>query len=166
MACAAITDLATNIWNDLGQPTDTPVSYIQSKLISNAFLGQLNTLTANCYTIVSGDISPVLSTDEQGIYAMLYERDFYTRKVNVLANGTDIDWVVIKDGDSSISRSNIVDKMRVYRDMQAQLNNQLKVAVAAYRQDASNGQSVDFYGIDNSWAGGNSYPGGFTEAPG
>lgn len=160
-----ILDMATQIWNDLGQPTDTPVSYIQSKLISNTFLGKLNALTANCYVIVSGDISPVLGVDEQGIYALMYEQDFWTRKANILANGTDIDWVVIRDGESSISRSNIVDKMRLYRDMQKQLNDQLNKTIAAYRQDLSTSKSVDYYGIDNGWNDGTIYPGGATIYP-
>ncbi len=166
MPCAQITDLANAIWNDLSQPSSTPVSYIQSKLTSNAYIGQLNVLTANCYTIISGDIAPPLGTDEQGIYALMYERDYYTRKVNDLANGTDINWITLKDGDSTIVRSNIVDQMRLYRDMQKQLNDQLGKSVAAYRQDASTSKSVDFYGIDNGWIVGNNYPGAFIEGPG
>jgi len=164
MACSAyLSDLSQNIWNDLGQPTDTPVSYIQSKLTSNGFLGKLNALTANCYTIIAGDISPVLGVDEQGIYALMYEQDFYARKLNVLANGTDIDWISIRDGESTITRSNIVDKMRIYRDMQKQLNDQLNKLVAAYRQDASTSKSVDYYSIDNGWRNGSIYPGGYGQ---
>lgn len=162
MACAYLTDLATNIWNDIGQPTDTPVSYIQSKLISNPFLGKLNSLTANCFVIITGDILPALNTDEQGIYALMYEADFYTRKVNVLLNGTDIAWTTLKDGDSTITRSSIVDQARLYRDMQKQLNDQLRVIVAAYRQTNANARSVDFYSQNNNWNG-NWYNGGFMQ---
>lgn len=166
MACSPyLTDISTSIWNDIGQPTDTPVSYIQSKLTSNAFLGKLNVLTANCYTIVSGDIAPPLGTDEQGIYAMLYEQDFYTRKINVLANGTDVAWVTIVDGESRITRSDTVSQMKLYATMQKQLNQQLNLAVAAYRQDNSIAQSVDYYDIDNGFNDGAVYPIGGTVYP-
>ncbi len=165
MPCNYITDMSQQIWNDIGQPTDTPVSYIQTKLTSSAFLGQLNTLTANCYMIVSGDIAPALGTDEQAIYAMLYERDFWMRKTSLLANGTDIAWTRLTDGESTVVRSSIVDQMRLYRDMQKQLNDQLSKAIAAYRQDASTSKSVDFYGIDNGWRAGDVYGGGYLQSP-
>lgn len=152
MSCAAyLTDLSQQIWNDIGQPTDMPVSYIQSKLVSAAFLGKLNSLTANCFTVTTGDISPPLGTDEQAIYAAMYETDFYTRKANALLNGTDIDWISIQDGDGRIVRSSTLDKARLYRDLQKEQYLQLKNLVAAYRQDNANGRSVDFFDIDNGW---------------
>lgn len=166
MACSAyLSDLSTVIWQDIGSPTDTPVSYIQSKLTSSTYLGQLNSLTANCFTIVSGDISPALGNEEQGIYAAMYEADFYTRKVNALMGGTDIAWTSLVDGDSRITRSSIVDQARLYRDMQKELNLKVKNLVSAYRQDNSNGRSVDFYDINNGWHNG-IYGGGYVQGGG
>jgi hypothetical protein len=76
MSCSAyLTDLAASIFNDLGQPTDMSVAYIQSKLTSNAFLGKLNNLTTNCHTIAfttiqDGDsrITRVSSVDMARLY--------------------------------------------------------------------------------------------------
>lgn len=160
MPCAAITDLANSIWQNIGSPTDTPVSYIQSKLVSSAFLGKLNVLTDNCYVVVAGDIVPPLGTDEQSIYALMYEVDFYTRKVNALMGGTDVAWTRLTDGDSTIVRSSSVDVARLYRDMQKQLNDQLRVLVTAYRQASAQSRSVDFYDIDPNWNSGGSLNGG------
>lgn len=160
MACAYLTDLSQSIWNDLGQPTDMPVSYIQSKLISNAFLGDLNLLTTNCHVVVSGDIVPALDINEQALYALMYERDFYTAKFNGLANGTDIAWTVIRDGDSTISRSSTVDMMRVYRDMQGQLNRQVNNLSYNYRQADAFARVVNYLNIDNSWNGSAAFDGG------
>lgn len=154
MSCASITDLANSIHQDIGSPTDTPVSYIQSKLVTAAFLGKLNVLTDNCYTVVTGDIVPALGTDEQAIYALMYEVDFYTRKVNALMGGTDLAWTRLTDGDSTIVRSSNVDVARLYRDMQKQLNDQLRVLVTAYRQAGAGSRSVDYYDIDPNWNAG------------
>lgn len=154
MSCSAyLTDLSTAIWNDLGQPTDMPVSYIQSKLTSNAFLGKLNNLTTNCHTIVSGDISPVLDINEQSLYSLMYQADFYTTKVNNLMDGNAISFTTIQDGDSRITRVSSVDMARLYRDMQKELNAQLNSLTLAYRQADSLARSVNYLGIDNTWRG-------------
>ena len=166
MSCSTyITSLAQNIWNDLGQPTDMTVAYIQSKLTSNAFLGKINALTTNCHEIVDGDIVPVLDINEQAIAALQYEADYYISKFNTLANGTDIAFITIADGDSRITKASIVDLMRVYRDMQKQLNAQLNALAYNYRQADAFARSVDYLSVDNSWNGigwwmGNSYPPG------
>ena len=161
MACPNyITDLAQSIWLDIGQPTDQPVPYIQSKLLSNAFLGDLNLLTTNCHIVVSGSIAPPLDINEQALYALMYERDFYSQKFNSLSNGTDIAWTSIEDGDSRIVRSSTVDMMRVYRDMQKQLNLQINNLAYNYRQADAMARAVDYLSIDNSWNGSAAFNGG------
>lgn len=162
MACAYLTNLSQSIWNNLGQPSDQPVSYIQSKLISNAFLGQLNNLTTNCHIAVSGDIVPALDINEQALYSMMYEAAFYTQKANSLANGTDIAWVSIVDGDSRITKSSTVDFIRVYRDMQKQLNAQVNSLAYNYRQADALARSVNYLNIDSSWNGSAAYDGGYV----
>lgn len=161
MACSAyLVDISQSIWLDIGQPTDMPVSYIQSKLLSNAFLGQLNTLTTNCHTVISGDIVPPLDINEQALYALMYQSDFYASKLNVLANGTDIAWVSMADGDSRIVRSSIVDFMRLYRDMQKQLNMEVNNLSYNYRQASALARAVDYLNIDSSWNGSAAFDGG------
>jgi len=150
MPCAYLTDLATFIWNDLGSPSDLSVPSIQTKLTSEAFLGQLNSLTANCYSLVTGDISPVLGNREQGIYAMMYEKDFYTRKLNQLMAGDAIMWTRVQDGDSSIVRSDLVNVARLYRDMQKQLDEQLNMVIGSYRKGRAMPSSVDYFTLTNS----------------
>lgn len=150
MSCSAyITDLASFIWNDLGQPSSLSVSAIQTKLTSAGFLGQFNVQAATCYQITTGDISPALGNYEQGIYVMMYERDFYTRKLNQLLDGDATPWTRLTDGDSTIVRTSIADLARIYRDMQSQLNAQLQMALAAYRRGQSMPSSVDYFTLTN-----------------
>jgi len=147
MPCADITNLAQSIWNDLGQPTDTSTSYIQSKLVSNAFIGKLNNLIFACFSGVSGDITPPLSTDQLGIYASLYEVDYWTTKLNTLLNGNDLSWTTLQDGDSRITRVSAVEQGRLYRDMQKQLMDQLNRQILAYNLGNSAPNSVDYPNI-------------------
>lgn len=160
MDCAYLTDLATSIWNELGEPTDMPVSYIQSVLVSNAFLGDLNVLTTNCHVTVSGAIDPPLDVNEQALASLMYQRNFYTSKLNQIANGTDIPFVSIQDGDSRITRVNFGEMMKVYRDMQKQLNMQVNNLAYNYRQADAMARSVSYLNIDNSWNGSAAFDGG------
>lgn len=144
MSCASITDTAQFIWADLGSPTSLSVAAIQTKLTSEAFLGQFNSLSANCYSLSGGTIAPPMGNQELGIYALMYERDFYTRKLNQLLDGDAIMWTRLTDGDSTVVRSSIVDTARIYRDMQAQLNEQLNMALGSYRKGRAQPSSVDY----------------------
>lgn len=150
MSCASATDLASFIWNDLGSPTNLSVAAIQTKLITDGYLGQFNVLTANCYSISGGSITPAMGNEELGMYGMMYERDYYTTKLNQLLNGDAIAWTRLTDGDSTVVRSSVVDIARVYRDMQQQLNGQLQMAIGSYRKGRAQPSSVDYFTFTNS----------------
>lgn len=157
MACATLTDLATLIWTDLGSPTDLSVSAIQTKLSSAGFLGKLNTLIDTNYTLIDGGITPELGDEEQAIYALMYMVDYYTGQLNKTLNGYGTSFVTIQDGDSRITKSDITNVARLYRDQQAQLYKQLSMLVGTYRSDGAQPSSVDMYTIfrlsPNSFAG-------------
>lgn len=154
MACSPyLTDLATVIWNDLGQPSGMPVSFIQSQLVSNSYVGRLNNQIATCYTSVSGDISPALGNTEQAIYAMMYEMGYYQTKLAQTLAGLNPGIVSLQDGDSRIVFTNSVEQAKVYKEMQKQLNDQLTMAVSQYRQQESQPSAVDMPLIVNgAWA--------------
>lgn len=148
--------MAQNIWTDLGQPSGQPPSYIQTKLTSQAYIGRLNNLLTTCYSGVSGDICPSLSPDEQGIYTLMYEMDYYTTKITQVLNGTAPGQQVVQlaDGDSRITFVNPVGQAQVFRDLKSQLYNELTMQVAAYRQQRSQPSSVDYPTIVNGVLGG------------
>lgn len=165
MPCSPyLTDLALNIWLDLSQPTGQPPSYIQSKLVSQPYVGQLNNQLATCYTAVSGDISPALGDTEQGIYSLLYQYNYYSTQLNRVLQGLNPGVVSLADGDSRIVFTNPVDIARMYRDAAKEASANLIMQVSAYRQQASQPAAVDMpfvindlgYGVD-----GNNQPAGF-----
>jgi len=144
MACNYLSDLSQTIWDQLGQPTSISIAYIQSRLVSNAYLGQLNTLTQICHSGVSGYIAPELGPDEQSIYAAMYVRDYFTSKLNQVMNGYDTSFTRITEGDSTIVKSSVAEMAKVYKDAQRESNSQLQYLVAAYRTNPMQARSVEF----------------------
>lgn len=159
MTCPAyITDMANFIWGNLGSPDDLSVSTIQSKLISNPYLGNLNNLIVTCYSGISGSITPVMSADEQAIYSSMYQKDYYTMKLNQTLQGYGTSFVTLVEGDSRITRASTVDVARVYRDMQKELNDELSMQIASYRQNLAQPQSVIYPTIVNTVGGNGGMP--------
>jgi len=159
MPCAYITNLANAIWNDLGQPSDYPVSYIQSKLVSPSYVGKLNNMIATCYTVVTGDITPPLDENEQAVYQLMYETDFYITKMNQVNAGLNPGVISLTEGDSKIQFINPVEQAKVYKEMQRQLNEQLVFLTSAYRQGEAFPRSINYPTILNFWGGGNTNAG-------
>lgn len=164
-SCSSITDLATTIWNDLGQPSGQPVSYIQSKLVSQPYVGKLNNLISTCYAAVTGTICPALGEQEQGIYQSMYEMDYYTTKLNQTLAGLSPGVIELADGDSKIRFVNPVEQAKVYTTQQRMLNEQLFWQVSAYRGMAAQPSAVDMYTILNV-PGGDGYGGNGSPAAG
>lgn len=144
MACAYITDLATLIYTDLGSPSDISVSSIQTKLVSNGFIGKLNNALSTCYSIVSGDIVDQLGVEEQSIYALMYKSEYYARKISSIFGGTDINWTTVKDGDSEITRSSQTEVGKLFKDLKKQNDEELKNLIGAYRTNASPPSTTDY----------------------
>ena len=165
MACASITDLATFIWNDLGQPIDQPVSYIQTKLINNAYLGKLGSLLALSFSGVSGYIAPELTAADKSVYALMYEKDYYTTKLNQTLAGLNPGVISLAEGDSRMVFVSPIDRARMYRDAQKQVNEDLQLLIASHRQNASLPVSVDYITIisntTSSNGGGAGFPRGY-----
>lgn len=162
MSCATITDLANAIWGDLGSPTDLSVSAIQSKLTSDAFLGQLNLLVNGCHTVVSGEIVPALDVQEQAIYSLMYQASFYARKLALLATGRMLP-VTLTEGDSKMVFASAVDLMRLYRDMQKQLTDELNRLAAAYVTNGLTPGDVKYFSVTLGGDGAFGYDMGYTQ---
>lgn len=151
--CDSITDLAQNIFYDLGQPSGQPPSYIQSRLASASYVGQLNNLLGSCYAPISGCLVPELSTDDAGIYSIMYQHNYYTTKLNQTLAGLSPGAISISDGDSKITFVNPVEQAKVYKDMSRQLYEQLLALVYANRQQNSQPSSVNMPLIENGLNG-------------
>ncbi len=151
--CTYVTDMATFIHGNLGD-SSLSIPSIQSKLVSNPYLGTLNNLlSTTCYSGVSGCITPTMGVDEQAIFASLYERDYYTTKLNQVLQGYGTSFTTLSEGDSRISRSSTADIARIYRDMQKQLNEQFTYLLNSYRQNEAQPRSVIYPTLVQAYGG-------------
>jgi hypothetical protein len=148
-SCPYITDLASSIHKNIGEPSAVSVSFIAGKLTSNAFLGQLNTLLYKCHTVVSGCIDPALDVDEQAIYTTLYEADYYKKQISSYIGAAGVKRVLsVKEGDSSISLSNTASEAKVIADLAKSLRQQANEMADLYNRGQATARGVSFYTID------------------
>jgi len=147
--CAYITDLATYIHKNIGEPTAVSTSFIASKLISPAFLGNLNSLLYKCHATVSGCIQPPLDGDEQAIYALLYESDYYKKQISSYIGAAGVKRVMsVREGDSSIAFSNTATEAKLISDLSKSTYEQAKEMADLYNRGQATARGVDFYTIN------------------
>ena len=153
--------LASGIWDDLGQPITPSMTYISGWIGSDRGLGKLNVLLGQEFIVDSagafanstytsggvsgvyqtGDFYPVLGNVEAAIYAEIYKYDFYDKKIRDTLNGifdatnTAVDWSELSEGDTTIKRSNRSEVAKTYRGMQQDSRLELNKLVGYYRQN-------------------------------
>ena len=150
MACAYITDLAKGIYNEIGQPTSISISFIQSKLTSKAFLGQLDTLVYKAHTIENGDILPELDEYEQAIYSRLWVYEYYNAegpKFLNLAAGRSFA-TMVAEGDSKVQFASPVEIAKYYKSLAKEYKNFVDEMVEKYNKQQSFPRSNDMYTIN------------------
>lgn len=165
MSCNYLQGLSTQIWEELGSPTSPAASYILSWLSSKAGVGKLNNITNNCFSIVSGNLSPEPKSEELAIYKELYKISYYDRKVAEATNSALSDsWLELKDDVSSIKRHNKNEVAKTIISLRKDAYDNLKDMIFSYQQNNSAagfvnmGESneinpynnTDFYGDNNS----------------
>ncbi len=159
----SVGQLASGIWDDLGQPTTPSVTYISGFIGSDRFVGKVNlllemefivdttgayagqTYDAGGYTgqYIPGDYYPALGNTEAAIFAESYKFDYYDKKIRDALNGivdadsTNIDWNQIQEADTVIRRSNRNDTAKTYRTMQTDSRAEIQKLVGYYRGNKS-----------------------------
>lgn len=149
MSCTYISGLANNIYEEIGSPSSTSVSFISGKLVSNAFLGQLGSLTYKCYEGVSGCIEPPLDAGEQAIYSLLYLGDYWKKQVSSYIGAAGVKRVLsVKEGDSSVTLSNSTTEAKEIRGLAKDYSSQAKEMADLYNRGQATARGVSFYTIE------------------
>jgi vacuolar-type H+-ATPase subunit F/Vma7 len=144
MSCKYIYNLASGIWEDIGQPTATSIQYISGWLVADSNLGKLNNAVNTCYSGVSGCVDPVISGDEQAIYKDLYLISYYGRQATAFLGAAGIDqWLEIKDDVSSIKRQNKNELSKSFIALQKQTQEDLRDKIFAYERNRAQPAVID-----------------------
>lgn len=159
MSYITIQNLASEIWNDLGEPSSLSSSSIETKLLTSGYLGKFDLLTnTNHYidydNINSGQcITPELFQVEQAIYKQMYFVDYYTKKSTDIFSFNDGQtagsWVSLKEGDSQISRANPTEIAKYYVSLSKESRAILDSLVDLYNRNRAVPESIDYLTIVN-----------------
>ena len=131
-----ITSLSDTLFRELNQPISLSISSI-AYWLRYVGLGKLNIAIDTSLEI--DNLLECEFTDEQAAILSEFYYIYYFDKLifnSLGANSYDtIDnqWISLKEGDTTISRVNFIDKARIYRDMQKEHKSKLDMLVAQYR---------------------------------
>ena len=141
-----ILNLATTIYTDIGSPSAQSIGYISGVLTnSGSFIGAINNKLDTCFYL-SGDAPCIVgfSTRESEIASLMYQVNYYNKaRLAVLVNNGDTAWVTLKESDSTITRSNVVEIAKQYGALYADANQKLKDAVHYWTLNNSVVQGID-----------------------
>ena len=139
-----INDLALNIVSanfDYLTGTDRTCmeSSVESWLLYN--LGKLNN---RIYTNYSGE-NPNLGLEEQSIYSNMFLHRFYSSEAQkVLRNmsSTTLEWLTLREGDSTITLHNKNEVAKTYMSMSREAGEALEKEISAYNNYLSSPREV------------------------
>lgn len=148
MACNNLYELAEQVWGEVGSPASLTIDAIAARLGSSYYIGKLMNLTDECFTFDNDrNITPEISPEVLGIFSEMFKSDYYNQKIMELFGAGGLDWVTMKEGDSTITRANSTEKAKIYRDMKNQADSNVRFLVASYLNNGVKPSSSDFYDV-------------------
>jgi hypothetical protein len=150
-------DFIRSIHEEIGEQAGYSYEYLAYWFVGNYNLGRLNSLIGTCFSgsyetgvhgeLTSYSISPEMGGDEEAVYQKIFEIDFYSKQArNVLAGaasyGSGIDWISVREGDSSITRVNKNEVAKSYKSMVDASKSDLQLLVNSYLKFRATPQQV------------------------
>ena len=112
----------------------TPLK-IESWLAANT--GQLSARLADDLTGVS------LTSEQESIFTLMYLSRYYGQTAQSANSGVGaVDWITIREGDSTVTRTNKNEVAKSYLAMRKQTNEELDKLIAAYHLKYATAQQV------------------------
>lgn len=126
-----IVDVASELFEEFGEPSDISVPSIAYWLRSN--IGDLNItinkkyiIDENTLEIVSEEAGETFGNIEKSIFKMLYSIHYYERMMRKSLNDATLDSVIsISDEGSSVTKVNKNEMAKTYASLRKQINEEL-----------------------------------------
>lgn len=163
-------DFIRSVYEEIGEEAGYSYEYLAYWFAGNYNLGRLNGLIGTCFsgsysTGVYGEmknyeIMPEIGAEESAIYQKIFELDFYNKQARNTLRGAagsgGGDWISLKEGDSSITRSNKNEVAKNYRGLAKDTREELNNMVQSYLKFRALPQQVvgDDYLEDGYYNGG------------
>lgn len=129
--------LSSGIYEDLSSPTNISVAYISGWLVSSGNLGKVNNVLSSSFYVSGGSCIPDFGADEQAIYSEIYKIEYYKRSLQSNLGAGGVQWVTLKEGDSSITRASPTHIAAEYRQSIKESNAQLRLLIGDYKRNRS-----------------------------
>jgi hypothetical protein len=143
-----IVDLATDIYGNIGSPTNLSVSFISGWLVDSGNLGGLNNKLSTSFYL-TGDAPCITDNcgnfggEEADIYQLIYQSSYYaSAALGVLAGGPA--WTNLAEGDTKITREGASKYAQAYLAMKTDNDKNLRLAIHDYKLRITVAQSVDY----------------------
>jgi hypothetical protein len=128
-----VASLASEIYSDLGSPSDISTASIESWITNN--IGLLNTTFGVDYTVAAGAFSPDLSEELKVGYKLLYEIYYLGYSSKLALAGATSAAVEVTSDDGTVRLVNRVELIKVYKDLIKDVRQALQDLVNYYRND-------------------------------
>lgn len=132
-----IVDLATELYDELGEPVDISIPSIAYWLRSN--IGDLNILINKKFYIdetsleIASEDTDIFGNVEKSIFKMIYSIHYYERLFrNALYAATQDSVISISDEGSSVTKINKNELAKNYAALRKQINDELNVLTKNY----------------------------------
>lgn len=132
-----IVDIASELYNEFGEPSDLSIPAIAYWLRSN--IGDLNLLINKKYIIDETSLEVISEEEEEfgniekSIFKMLYSIHYYERMMRISLNNATLDSVVsISDEGSSVTKINKNEMAKTYATLRNQINDELNTLTKNY----------------------------------
>lgn len=146
-------ELAQEVYEELGEPTDISEAYLVDWFRSN--IGLLNTLLDLCYEIDVGtqQVSPLFYEDDSAIYAQVYYVKYFNKKFLSSSQAAAQDsWVEISSADRKIRRFSKNDISKGFLEAKRMANDELNNLVSLYKINrARPRQVIGEAGVNCDW---------------
>jgi len=133
-----IVDIATELYDEFGEPSDLSIPSIAYWLRSN--IGDLNILinkkfyiNENTLEVTSDDESDIFGNIEKSIFKMLYSIHYYERMMRVSLYNATLDSVIsISDEGSSVTKINKNEMAKTFATLRKQISDELNTLTKNY----------------------------------
>ncbi len=103
-------------------------------------------LTANTGILsarLADDLTGELTGEQESIFTLLYMSRYYGQAAQSANSGVGaVDWITIREGDSTVTRTNKNEVAKSYLAMRKQTNEELDKLIAAYHLKYATAQQV------------------------
>jgi hypothetical protein len=136
-------DLATGIWDDLGQPSTVSVENVSGWLYTN--IGKLNAYIDTCFSGVEGTgFNAELNNREGAIYAQIYKLKFYEGQITSNLGAASYSVVELREGDHVLRLASKTELAKTYKELKSQEQNVLKGLIGDYKLDRAQPRAIFF----------------------